>query len=252
MSFVSMQSYSQYGEDLILWDYFKGKPDGLFVEIGANHPTALNNTWFFEQRGWRGILIEPLPDRCRELRQLRHRSQIIEAALGAPENRGTAAFKVAAEQASSGLVLKPDIKCLGEITVTLTTLDDVLAAAANPKIDFITLDVEGTELDVLRGFSLERHRPLVLLVEDHWRSPCLHRHLGVRGYRIVRRTGVNSWYVPADAKVFPATPFGAFNTSLRASYTLLRRRIRSQWRNRFARLRARWPLRGQRVNVLQD
>ena len=131
MSLTSMQSYSQYGEDLILWDYFKGKPDGLFVEIGANHPTALNNTWFFEQRGWRGILIEPLPDRCRELRQLRHRSQIIEAALGAPENRGTAAFKVAAEQALSGLVLKPDIKCLGEITVTLTTLDDVLAAAGN-------------------------------------------------------------------------------------------------------------------------
>src|SRR5437660_1012917 len=146
MSLISTQSYSQYGEDLILWDYFKGRPDGLFVEIGANHPTALNNTWFFEQRGWRGILIEPLPDRCRELRQLRHRSQIIEAALGAPENRGTAAFKVAAEQALSGLVLKPDIKCLGEITVTLTTLDDVLAAAGNPKIDFITLDVEGTEL----------------------------------------------------------------------------------------------------------
>jgi len=82
-----MQSYSQYGEDLILWDYFKGKPDGLFVEIGANHPTALNNTWFFEQRGWRGILIEPLPDRCRELRQLRHRSQIIEAALGCRSRR---------------------------------------------------------------------------------------------------------------------------------------------------------------------
>src|SRR5882762_720677 len=156
MSLISMQSCSQYGEDLILWDYFKGKPDGLFIEIGANHPTALNNTWLFEQRGWRGILVEPLPDRCRELRQLRHRSQIVEAALGAPENRGTAVFKIAAEHTLSGLVLKSDIRCLDTITVALTTLDDVLATAGNPRIDFITVDVEGTELDVLRGFNLER------------------------------------------------------------------------------------------------
>jgi FkbM family methyltransferase len=228
-----MQSYSQYGEDLILWDYFEGRPDGLFVEVGANHPTVLNNTWFFEQRGWRGILVEPLPERCRELRQVRHRSQIIEAALGAPENRGTTAFQVAAEHALSGLELKPDVKCLEGIKVTLTTLDDVMAAAGNPKIDFITIDVEGTELDVLRGFNLERHRPPVLLVEDHWRNHALHQHLCGRDYRIVRRTGVNSWYVPADAKVFPATPFGAFKTSVSARYTLLRRRIRGQWRSLF-------------------
>ena len=228
-----MQSYSQYGEDLILWDYFNGKQDGFFIEIGANHPTALSNTWFFEQRGWRGILIEPLPDRCRELRKLRHRSQIIEAALGGPENRGTAALKVAAEHTLSGLVLKPDVECLGEITVTLVTLDDVLTAAGNPRIDFITIDVEGTELDVMRGFALEQHRPRVLLVEDQWQSPGLHNHLCARGYRIVHRTGVNSWYIPSDSKEFPATRFGAFKTRVHAGYTLLRRRIRSRWRSRF-------------------
>ncbi len=222
------RSFSQYGEDLILWEFFRGKADGFFIEIGANHPTALSNTWFFEQRGWRGILVEPLPDRCRELRQVRHGSQIVEAALSVPENRGTTVFRIAEEHELSGLLVKPDVKCIGEVTVTVTTLDDVLAAAGNPHIDFISIDVEGTEVDVLRGFSLERHRPQVLLVEDHWRNPSLHNHLCGRGYRIVRRTGVNSWYVPADSKAFPATALDALKTAVHARYTLARRGLRSR------------------------
>lgn len=196
------RSFSQYGEDLILWEFFGEKSGGFFVEIGANHPTVCSNTCFFEQRGWRGIVVEPMPGHCEKLRAARPASQVVQAALGAPGQCGEAVFK--------------------------------LAEAGNPRVDFISLDVEGTELAVLRGFDLARHRPAVLLVEDHWRKPDEHEHLCAGGYRIVRRTGVNSWHVPPDAQAFPATWLGAFKTRLQVGYTLLRRGLRSRLRRLLA------------------
>ena len=67
---------------------------------------------------------------------------------------------------------------------------------AIPKLDFVSIDVEGLELQVLRGFDLARHRPAVLLIEDHLKQLDVHRHLARHGYRVVKRTGVNNWYVP--------------------------------------------------------
>jgi hypothetical protein len=80
--------------------------------------------------------------------------------------------------------------------VEVRTLDDVLADAGSPEIDFMSLDVEGFELQVLRGFDLARHRPAMLLVEDHLENLLVHRHLARHGYRVVKRTGENNWYVP--------------------------------------------------------
>ncbi|MCX7863267.1 MAG: FkbM family methyltransferase [Bacteroidales bacterium] len=54
----SYRSFSQNGEDLLLNKYFQGKKKGFYVDVGANHPIILNNTYFFYRRGWRGILIE--------------------------------------------------------------------------------------------------------------------------------------------------------------------------------------------------
>src|SRR5205085_11315571 len=62
-----MDSYSQYGEDVLLWHYFGEKKNGFFVEAGANHPTKCSQTWLFEQNGWKGILVEPIPRNCEVL-----------------------------------------------------------------------------------------------------------------------------------------------------------------------------------------
>jgi hypothetical protein len=59
--------------------------------------------------------------------------------------------------------------------------------------------VEGSELDVLLGFGLEKWRPQLIFVEDEFRNYSLHKHLGARGCKLVRRTSYNNWYVPRDA-----------------------------------------------------
>ena len=105
-----MNSYSQSGEDLLLWEYFGARPTGFFLEAGANHPTKLSQTWLFELHGWKGILVEPLAKNCELLRQHRPGSRVFQCALGAPEQRGRAQIKVAGgDDALSGLVVDDDI-----------------------------------------------------------------------------------------------------------------------------------------------
>jgi hypothetical protein len=78
----------------------------------------------------------------------------------------------------------------------MKTLDRVLEEAHASEIDFISLDVEGMELDVLRGFDLARWQPSLLLIEDFFVDHEKHRYLKCFGYKLIRRTGYNNWYVP--------------------------------------------------------
>jgi FkbM family methyltransferase len=202
-----MQSYSQFGEDILLWQHFRAKPDGFFVEIGANHPTKLSQTWLLEQQGWSGILIEPLASKCELLRSQRPRSKVIQAAMGAPEQRGRAKFIVAAEDDMlSRLKVDEDIVVGSVEDVEVRTLDDVLTDSGHPKIDLLSIDVEGLELDVLRGFNIEQSQPGVILIEDHLQRLSVHRHVVSRGYRLVKRTGCNNWYVPNYGEFNLSTP----------------------------------------------
>ena len=85
----------------------------------------------------------------------------------------------------------------GTIEVPARTLDDILIEAGAPTpIDFISIDVEGHEVDVLSGFDVTRWQPRLILIEDHVSSLATHRFLTRSGYRLMRRTGLNGWYVP--------------------------------------------------------
>jgi hypothetical protein len=87
------------------------------------------------------------------------------------------------------------------------TLDALLEAEGNPRIDFVSIDVEGAELEVLQGFSLERHRPTLVLVEDGVRNLDKHRAMTARGYKLVKRTVLNNWYVARETR-FTLTTLG--------------------------------------------
>ena len=196
-----MQSFSQFGEDLLIWEYFQRKVDGSFVEVGANHPTKFSQTWFLEQRGWRGLLVEPLGAKCELLRQQRRGSNVFQVAAGAPEQKGRARFTVAAnDDMLSGLKTQAGIRPAFAEEVEVRTLDEIIVEVGNPPLDLVSIDVEGTELDVLRGFDLDRHRPALVLIEDHLQGLRVHRHMVRNHYRLAKRTGCNNWYVPKTAR----------------------------------------------------
>lgn len=174
---------------------------GIYIEVGANDPKQFSQTWHLEQRGWTGLLVEPIPELCDELRAQRPASTVVQAACASPSQVGTAQFHIAKAHGQS--TLAPGEANVGVpfdrvVDVVVRTLDQIIDEAKLPRLDFISIDVEGVQLDVLRGFDLARHHPTLLLMEDHLHDLHTHRHITAAGYRLVKRTGLNNWYVPFD------------------------------------------------------
>jgi len=183
--------------------FFAGENAGYFVEVGANDPQLHSETWHLEQRGWTGVLIEPQPHLAEKIRQSRT-AKVYAVACSSRVNSGSCmSLNIAGAHSS----LEDDffvfgMKRQGTLKVPVKTLDEVLIDAKAPvPIDFLSVDVEGHQIEVLDGFDIARWQPRLLLIEDHAMNTRLHRLLVARGYKWIRRTGLNSWYVPANARL---------------------------------------------------
>jgi len=220
--------------------FFADTERGFFVEVGANDPRWISQTFAMEQRGWTGVLVEPQPDLADALRRARTAKVFAVACSSRADAGSHLTLHLAGPQSSFDQRLNSgDVKPHGTLDVPVRTLDDILAEAGATTLDFVSIDVEGHELQVLDGFDLERWRPRLLIVEDLLTHTRLHRHLARRSYRWIRRTGIDNWYVPAGKaeslgldgtwqffnKVYLGTPF---------------RRARFAWR-RFAASRSLSP-----------
>jgi FkbM family methyltransferase len=196
------KSQQEAGENELVWQALGCRSSGFFVDVGAHDPRIGSQTWFLEEKGWSGILIEPQSRLCEKLRQARPRSRVFQVACGAPGQPEEMQIYIAEASSHSSLVrnlIDPSERYVASETVKVKTLDALLAEAGEPRLDFVSIDVEGTQLDVLRGFTLERYRPSLLLIEDHLHNLKVHRYLTRQGYRLVKRTGLNNWYVPRES-----------------------------------------------------
>jgi FkbM family methyltransferase len=174
---------------------FLGSAGGYFVDVGANDPQNGSQTWHLEQDGWSGILIEPQPQLAERLREER-RAEVVAVACSSPANSGRLMELHCAGPQSS--LEKGWTTTQSTVQVPVKSLNEVLTAArARSPIDFLSIDVEGHGLQVLQGIDLDRWRPRLILLEDHVMSLRVHQHLVANGYQWMRRTGLNSWYVPA-------------------------------------------------------
>ena len=188
-------------EEALKAGFFRGTATGFFVDVGANAPQDGSQSFSLEGRGWSGVLVEPQPDLAGQLRRER-RARVYAVACSKPEHAGkTLTLHLAGIQSSlDANFYVAGMRRAGSVEVPVMTLDQVLEDAGAPQpLDFASIDVEGHELDVLAGFDLARWQPRLLLIEDVVQNLDLHRHLVGRGYRWIRRTGINSWYAPADA-----------------------------------------------------
>lgn len=212
--------------------FFEPWQTGFFLDVGTNMPVVLNQTYELEQAGWSGLLFEPQPELEAEIRASR-RATLYQIACGPPErNDSRMRLHLLGGQSS----LRPGTTAHRDeyretVEVPVRTLDSVLEAEGVDKVDFVSIDVEGFELDVLRGFSLSRYRPDLILIEDHVRTLELHRYLLAQDYRLIERTFLNNWYVPRSAhrpvalktrlrlfrKLYLGTPVRALKHALKRS-----------------------------------
>ena len=166
-------SYAQNGEDIVLARALKpwGKK-GFWVDCGAGHPKYDSVTKLFSEFGWTGINIEPLGEEFKLLIQDRPNDHNVQCLLGSQSGVGSIFAGPTENRGSSTtdpLLVERYAKEFGqtfhESQVAIRTLTDILREKQVPTIDFLKIDVEGAELEVLRGIDLTEFNPRILVIE---------------------------------------------------------------------------------------
>lgn len=165
-------SYSQDSEDDILEKIFLGKNEGFFIDIGAHHPTIYSNTYKFYLKGWSGINIDPRQGIMELFDEVRPRD--INLGIGIGERSEEIDFYVFNQPAVNtfqrevalGRNIINGFKLLRIEKVKVEPLLDVLNQyVGNKKIDFLTIDVEGYEINILRQNDWSKFMPKVIICE---------------------------------------------------------------------------------------
>lgn len=156
--------------DTKLLEYLPDEP-GVFLEIGANDGYSQSNTYYLERfRGWRGVLIEPLPDLFDVCSRIRPKSACFNTACVSDQSiRSVTIVDMNLVSVTLGMQdrIEESSRLYGgrRLEVPAATMSAILDEAGEHAIDFMSIDVEGVELEVLRGLDMSRHCPKFLLVE---------------------------------------------------------------------------------------
>jgi FkbM family methyltransferase len=204
-------SYAQRYEDVYLARCFGDRSAGFYIDIGAGHPVYDNVSFVFYLRGWHGITVEPNPWLARLSRAVRPRDTQIEALVGAQS--GTRPFYLIEDYHGLSTAIESHARSAHRefgkksttIAVPALTLRELCQQHAPETFDFLKVDVEGVETEVLLHADWQSYRPKVLVVEalapyslapvwPEW-EPCLERH----GYRYVWFDTLNRYYVAEEA-----------------------------------------------------
>jgi FkbM family methyltransferase len=167
------RSYSQYGEDMILRAIFARYPStypGIYIDVGAHHPFRLSNTRYFYELGWRGICIDPLPGSERLFKRWRPNDIFVPAGVAETECELTYfMFDEPALNTFSEIIANENaIRLKSQQKVKVFPLSRIFNdyLPVGGKIDFLSVDVEGMDLEVLRSNDWMRYRPRIVLVEE--------------------------------------------------------------------------------------
>jgi FkbM family methyltransferase len=203
-------SYSQTGEDLILDFFLKGKKTGFYLDVGAYHPVNLSNTYRFYKRGWSGINIEPNHNKFDLFRKQRTRDINLNVGIGPSETSATFFIFDADTLSTFSKEAMENYKKIGHnVTETneieLMPLKNIIEKyAQNKKIDFLSVDTEGYDLEVLKTNDWNLYRPSFIILETvEYSKRILGKKLNATydlfmnniGYNKIADTYINTIYI---------------------------------------------------------
>lgn len=196
------RSYSQEGEDMVLRRIFEGKETGFFVDVGAHHPRRFSNTYFFYRQGWTGINIDAMPDSMLAFQKMRPRDINIEAAIAKEEGRLT--FYIFDEPALNTFDSRlaelhqknSAHRLVTEKQIVTQTLGQIVRQRlpAGQRVDFLSIDVEGMDLEVLESNDWAVCTPDCILTEslgeglENLTGSRLNDFLSKKGYALCAKT----------------------------------------------------------------
>lgn len=200
--------FSQTGEDLLIAKFFPEPGSGFYLDVGSGQPVIGSNTYRFYRQGWRGILIDPIPRNIRLAKMLRFKDRTIGSLVGEiRESRSFFEFEPY-EYSTTDHITAEKLIAAGEVklvrileykTLPLSDLD--LTFIPNDRC-FLTVDVEGFDLQVLRSINWDKFRPRVVCIEA-WEpnieaNAAIHELLTLNGYFEREKTVLSKIYVHGD------------------------------------------------------
>jgi FkbM family methyltransferase len=205
---VSMISYAQNFEDVMLWRALGHVEKGFYIDIGAQDPVVDSVSLAFYEKGWRGIHVEPSSHCAEMLRQARPDDLVIQAAVSsearvlsfydvAGGGLSTCDHQIAKKYIADGVNVQ-------EKLVPGVTLDDVFAHRQSEEVHWLKIDVEGAEKQVLQGWRKSGLRPWIVVIEStlpmtqvlshqKWEKLILRK-----GYKFAYFDGLNRFYVASN------------------------------------------------------
>jgi len=186
---ISKEHFSEYGEDEWIDRNMELPAEGVYVDVGCGHPWRGSNTAFLRKAGWRGVVIDGNAEQLALWHRSDPRTAVVQAVISRHE-----LVKFHRDGARSGVQVD------GEEIIRARTLQSVLDEHGIEKLDYLSVDVEGYELEVLRSFDRARHAPSVIVAEYNTYGVGLNQDLlaGVPGYKEVHRTHANLILVRED------------------------------------------------------
>lgn len=169
-----VRAYSSEGEDLILQRIFDKKQRGVYIDVGAHHPFRVSNTYLLYKQNWTGINIDPMPGSKALFN--RYRPKDINLEMGVSVVKQQLTYFIFNEPALS--TFSPEkvkeytqvskYRVIGEKKIDTWPLAEILDMylAKDIKIDILTIDAEGLDMEVLRSNNWDKYRPAYVLAES--------------------------------------------------------------------------------------
>ena len=170
--FFKKKSYAMDNEDTAVLNYFKGKKNGFYVDVGCYHPIHRNNTYLLHKQDWKGVNIDTSEfsiDLFNHLRPkdlnyhcaISNKNEVIKLFYQKELSQLSTIERDQAENVFQGNIKEKEIQAF--------TLDEILNRDKykDTKIDFLDIDVEGADLKVLEGLSFDKFKPELVCVEIH-------------------------------------------------------------------------------------
>lgn len=204
-------SYAQNYEDIMLWRALSDVEHGVYVDIGCGSPYDDNVSMMFYEKGWSGIVVDPIAEYSEQYHAARERDVFVCAAVGA--QTGTASFyrvsEVGLSTMDAGIAAVHEAKAHSVVRteVQLLTLCELLEAnlaMPDSPVHFLKIDAEGSEREVLQGNDWSRFRPWILAIESMEPNSQRENHeewepiVAAADYLFVYSDGLNRFYLASE------------------------------------------------------